>query len=66
MSNENVKDLIQHYRLHYYEVADSIGISPGYLSTLLRKPLSAEMEKKTLDAINRIIHKEKELCPRVH
>lgn len=55
MANQKIKNLILKHRLKYYEVADVMGISQGYLSTLLRKPLTQEMERKVLDAINKII-----------
>lgn len=57
MANEQIKALIKIHRLFRYEIADAMGISEGYLSTLLRKPLNAEMERKVLDAISKIIEK---------
>ena len=51
MANQEIKDLIKQHRLFRYEVADAMGISEGYLSTLLRKPLTGEMEKKVKEAI---------------
>lgn len=59
MANEDIKNLIRKHRLHYYEIADAMGISPGYLSTLLRKPFAEDIEKKAVDAVNNIISKEK-------
>ncbi len=55
MANEEIKNLIRQHRLFRYEVAEAMGISEGYLSTLLRKPLTEEMEAKVKDAINKII-----------
>ncbi|GFI45918.1 hypothetical protein IMSAGC019_01231 [Lachnospiraceae bacterium] len=55
MANEEIKNLIRQHRLFRYEVAEAMGISEGYLSTLLRKPLTKEMEVKIKDAINKII-----------
>ena len=55
MANEVVKNLIKRHRLHYYEIADELGISPGYLSTLLRKPLTEETEQKIKEAVNVIV-----------
>ncbi len=55
MANEEIKNLIRKHRLFRYEVAEAMGISEGYLSTLLRKPLTKEMEAKVKDAINKII-----------
>lgn len=56
MANEEIKNLIRQHRLFRYEVAEAMGISEGYLSTLLRKPLTKEMEEKVKDAINKIIN----------
>lgn len=56
MANEEIKNLIRQHRLFRYEVAEAMGISEGYLSTLLRKPLTEEMEAKVKDAINKIIN----------
>ena len=58
MANQEVKNLIKKYRLFRYEVAEAMGISEGYLSTLLRKPLTEEMEQKVLEAINKLTEKE--------
>ena len=55
MANEEIKNLIRQHRLFRYEVAEAMGISEGYLSPLLRKPLTKEMEVKIKDAINKII-----------
>ena len=54
MANQEVKNLIKIHRLFRYEVAEAMGISEGYLSTLLRKPLTEEMEQKALEAINKL------------
>lgn len=54
MANQEIKNLIKKYRLFRYEVAEAMGISEGYLSTLLRKPLTEEMEHKVLEAINKL------------
>ena len=56
MANQEIKNLILKKRLKYYEVAEAMGISPGYLSTLLRKELTDEMKTKVVDAINTIIN----------
>ena len=57
MANQEIKDLMKKHRLFRYEVADVMGISEGYLSTLLRKPLTEEMEQRVRDAINKLINK---------
>ena len=54
MANEEIKNLIKKHRLFRYEVAETMGISEGYLSTLLRRPLTEEMERKVLEAINKL------------
>lgn len=56
MANQEIKDLIKKHRLFRYEVAEAMGISEGYLSTLLRRPLTEEMEQKVVDAINKLIN----------
>ena len=58
MANEDLKQLIKKHRLFRYEIADAMGISEGYLSTLLRKPLTEEMEQKVLEAINKLSNQE--------
>jgi predicted XRE-type DNA-binding protein len=54
MVNQEIKNLIKKHRLFRYEVADAMGISEGYLSTLLRKSLTEEMEQRVLEAINKL------------
>lgn len=56
MANEEIRNLIKKYRLFQYEIAEQMGISEGYLSTMLRKPLTKEMEENIKDAINKIIN----------
>ena len=58
MANQEIKNLIKKHRLFRYEVAEAMGISEGYLSTLLRKPLTEEVEQKVLEAINKLTEKE--------
>ena len=56
MANQEIKNLIKKHRLFRYEVAEAMDISEGYLSTLLRKPLTEEMEQKVRNAINKLIN----------
>ena len=58
MANQEIKNLIKKQRLFRYEIADTMGISEGYLSTLLRKPLTEDMEQKVLEAINKLSNQE--------
>lgn len=58
MANQEIKNLIKKHRLFRYEVAEAMGISEGYLSTLLRKPLTEEMEQKVKEAINKLSNQE--------
>ena len=58
MANQEIKNLIKKQRLFRYEIADAMGISEGYLSTLLRKPLTEEMEQKVKEAINKLSNQE--------
>lgn len=61
MANQEIKDLIKKHRLFRYEVAEIMGISEGYLSTLLRKPLSEEMQQKVVEAINILTEQEEKV-----
>ncbi len=54
MANAEVKALIKRHRLFRYEVAEAMGISEGYLSTLLRKPLTEATEAKVRAAITQL------------
>lgn len=56
MANEDIKKLIKKHRLFRYEVAEAMGISEGYLSTLLRKPLTEGMRTRVLEAINKLLN----------
>lgn len=58
MANQEIKNLIKKHRLFRYEVAEAMGISEGYLSTLLRKPLTEDMEQKVKEAINKLSNQE--------
>ena len=58
MANQEIKNLIKKHRLFRYEVAEAMGISEGYLSTVLRKPLTEDMEQKVLEAINKLSNQE--------
>ena len=58
MANEDIKNLIKKKRLFQYEVADAMGISEGYLTTILRIPLSDELRKKVLTAITKLTEEE--------
>lgn len=61
MFNQEIKILIKKHRLFRYEVAEAMGISEGYLSTLLRKPLTADMKQKILEAVNRLINQQEDV-----
>ena len=58
MANEDIKKLIKKHRLFRYEVAEAMNVSEGYLSTLLRKPLTEEMRTRVLEAINKLSNQE--------
>lgn len=58
LANTDIKQLITKHRLFRYEVAEAMGISEGYLSTLLRKPLSEEMRARVIEAINKLSEQE--------
>ena len=58
MANQEIKNLIKKHRLFRYEVAGAMNGSEGYLSTLLRKPLTEEMKTRVLAAINQLTKQE--------
>ena len=58
MANQEIKNLIKKHRLFHYEVAEAMNVSEGYLSTLLRKPLTEEMKTRVLAAINQLTKQE--------
>lgn len=58
MANEDIKNLIKKKRLFQYEVADKMGISEGYLATILRKSLSTEQREKVIAAIYKLTEEE--------
>ena len=58
MANQEIKNLIKKHRLFRYEVAEAMNVSEGYLSTLLRKPLTEEMKTRVLAAINQLTKQE--------
>lgn len=63
MANEDIKNLIRKHRLFRYEVAGAMGISEGYLSTLLRSPLTEEHRKQIIEAVNKLTNNiESEEC----
>lgn len=64
MANEDIKDYLRRKRIFQYEVADRIGISEGYLSTLLRKPLSEKNKERVFKAIGEIVEEEKKIYRR--
>ncbi len=58
MANEEIKNLIKKHRLFRYEIAEVMGVSEGYLSTILRKPLSDDHKKQIIEAIKKITESE--------
>ncbi len=56
--NEEIIALIKKQRLFRYEIADAMGVSESYLSTLLRKPLTERHKNQILQAINKIKERE--------
>ena len=58
MANQEIKNLIKKHRLFRYDVAEAMNVSEGYLSTLLRKPLTEEMKTRVLAAINQLTKQE--------
>ncbi len=54
MANEELKSKAKAARVYMWEVADVLGISEPTLCRWMRYPLTAEQEKRVLDAIAKI------------
>jgi predicted XRE-type DNA-binding protein len=54
LANTDIKQLIRKKRLFRYEVAEAMGISEGYLSKLLREPLTEERRIQIIEAVSRL------------
>lgn len=52
--NFEQRNLISQYRLHYWEVAQKVGISDGRLSVWLRTPLNEERKARVMKAIDEL------------
>lgn len=55
MENLEIRLLVSEAGLHYRDIAKTMGISPIYLSRILRKPLSDYHRKKILEAVNKMM-----------
>ncbi len=52
MKNNDIREEIERKRLHHYEVAEKLGISPWTLSVWLRSELNEERKNRIKEAIN--------------
>lgn len=59
MNGQDVKDLLRRERLFQWELATALQISEFTLSRWLRGTLDVEREEAILQAIDRLIHKER-------
>lgn len=59
MNGQDVKDLLRRERLFQWELAAALEISEFTLSRWLRGTLDGEREESVLQAIDRLIHKER-------
>lgn len=53
-NNKEIKALIRQHRLFQYEVAEAMGVSEGYLSTLLRRPLTEQRAQSIKEAVEKL------------
>lgn len=54
-ANQEIRNLITSNRLHYWEVANRVGIADGRLSVWLRTPLNDERKARVEKAINELL-----------
>lgn len=59
MDGKEVKDLLKRKRLYQWELAAALDVSEFTLSRWLRNSLNKEREQAILQAIDRLIHKER-------
>ena len=52
LNNMEVRRSIERYGLHYYEVAEAMGIHSTKLSQMMRQELSGEKKKEIIKAIS--------------
>lgn len=57
--NLEIKEKIAKHRLKYYEVAEEIGIQPNTLTHWFQIEMNDRRKKAVLDAIERIVEREK-------
>lgn len=60
MRNLDICLLVSDYRLQYKDIANQMGISRVWLSTLMRYDLEPQDRKRILKAIDELIAKKKE------
>lgn len=56
LKNLDVRQIVEDSGLKYQRIAEEIGISPEWLSRLMRKELSPENKLRIMDAIGRLKH----------
>ena len=60
MENIDIRIMVSDLGLKYRDVAAELGITPSWLSRLMKKPLSMTDHVRIIDAIERVKLKEKE------
>lgn len=55
MANLVIRQLIHNNRLHYYEVAEAIGVHECTFSKWMRTEMPEEKKEKVMQAINKLI-----------
>lgn len=53
-NNLEIRQMIEHKRLRYYEVANACGVTPGTLSVWLQTELTPKRHQRIVNAINSI------------
>lgn len=61
MENIDIRVMVADLGLRYKDIARQMGITPPWLSRLMRNPLSITDRVRIIDAIERVKLKEKEL-----
>lgn len=57
-ANQSVRKRIEKEELHYWQVADEVGIAANTLTVWLRKELDDEKKARVNEAIDRLIKKQ--------
>lgn len=56
--NQEIRELIAEKRIFYYEIAETLGISPVSFTLWMRTELTPERKQRTLKAIEQLTQKK--------